>query len=659
MADFVSTVPTNFHENLAYRLELREKCKRDAGMRRAVRSACAEDILYFLSALAWLYEPRIRYGKDGYRLPKIIPFIPWPHQYDPIRQIRKNLGICDVVVEKCRDEGFSWIMCMMAIHDWLFNDFAKVGLVSSTEKKSDDPGNMGSMGAKIDWELTKLPRWMVGKLGKTREAGDYYRNLGDHSFVNNRNLAQINLFAAGGDTGRGDRFLWFGLDEHAADEWKKESKDRRVMDSTQSATNSRLLVSTPNGTDGAYYDAVHTPTNRILIQVDWRNNPTKNRGLYRMVKNVPVAVDPVNNPLPPHYNPPSKETLDKFSRLTRKGFLLDKVERSPWYDDECDRAGSTPQSIAKEQDRDYGGSMYRVYGPDFMSIAEATAKLPVSRGSLILDADLDCHFDQDPKGPVLLWCNLGPDGAPPKRPYVIGCDIGSGQGGSYTSNSVITVIDAITREQVLEFASNVVRPDKFADYAIAIAYWFHGAYLAWEDMGPGIAFKSQVLNREYHHLYYRETQYGAGTKKQKKLGYHNQGDQRTALFWEMHNAVCVSDLVIRSKDLLREYPQYVVEKGEIQFVGHKNATDDAFGKAHGDRVIAMGVAFQALKDRPQPRAKDKLPEIDPHEIPPEGTMARRRWEARIAKQAKDVWDVRKSSDLKKRRMEDSDLGVIR
>jgi hypothetical protein len=72
MADFVSTVPTNFHENLAYRLELREKCKRDAGMRRAVRSACAEDILYFLSALAWLYEPRIRYGKDGYRLPKII-----------------------------------------------------------------------------------------------------------------------------------------------------------------------------------------------------------------------------------------------------------------------------------------------------------------------------------------------------------------------------------------------------------------------------------------------------------------------------------------------------------------------------------------------------------------------------------------------------------
>jgi hypothetical protein len=206
---------------------------------------------------------------------------------------------------------------------------------------------------------------------------------------------------------------------------------------------------------------------------------------------------------------------------------------------------------------------------------------------------------------------------------------------------------------VLEYASNVVRPDAFADIAVAIARWFHDAYLAWEDMGPGIGFKAQIIKQGYYNCYYREVQFGYGNKKVKKLGYINRGDARTALFLEQHNAVCVGDLVVRSKPLCDESPQYVVEKGKIEYVGHKNATDDAFGEAHGDRVIAMGVAYQALKDRPLPR-KVKAEAVDVNSPPPEGCMARRQWERNIAEKGKVAWDTRSSAELTQRRFDQAD-----
>lgn len=648
MIELYKTIPKDYTKNLLYRLELRERAAKEPKFREAVRAACSRDVLFFFNSLCWLYEPRLRHMPDGTPLPKKIPFITWPHQDPAFLEVKRNLGTRDVVVEKCRAEGFSWALCLLALHSWLFEAGAKVGLVSSTEAKSDDPGNMGSMGAKIDWELACLPKWLVGKQGGRRGDSDWYRNLGDHSFVNNRTGAQINLFAAGPDTGRGDRFTWFGLDEHAANEWKKEQKDEKVLEALSATTESRVFVSTPNGTDGAFYRVVHEPSNRAFITVDWRQNPTKNRGLYKMVKDVPVAVDPENNPLPPDYDPPSQEIKDLFSRLVRKGFQLDRSTRSPWYDDECDRAGNTPQSIAKEQDRDYGGSMYRVFGTDFMDHAEKHVKPPVVRGNLVVSDDLTSTFDRDEHGPFMLWCPLDVEGKPPMRDYIVCADVGAGQGGSFSSNSVLIVIDVKTREQVLEYATNTTRPDKFADIAVAICHWFYGAHLAWEDMGPGVGFKAQVINHEYSNCFYRMVQTGVGNKKSPKLGFINRNDARTELFSDMHNAVCTGDLIVRSKWLLEEFPQYVWEKGKIEHVGGKSATDDSFGAAHGDRVIAFGVGYQALKTRPVSTNKKNVG--DKSDEPAYGSLAWRRWFS-LPKKTDGVWDKRTMADYAKKNVE--------
>jgi hypothetical protein len=324
--DFYRDVPRDFESNIAYRLKLRERCVADAGFRRAMWTACKEDVLFFFSAFCWLYEPRPRRDSTGRLLPKMIPFIPWEHQVPAIKEMRANLGFRDITVFKSRGEGFSWIAVLLALHDWLFDEMSKVGLVSNTEKKADDPGNMDSLMAKIDWEIEKLPSWMSGD----RDV-HWKRNLSEHSLVNLRNGSQINAFAATADAGRAGRYKWFLADELAF--WA-ESVGRDFMEAIRESTDSRLAISTPNGASGVFYDTVHKPSNILKIRIHWTENSYKNRGLYRLSGNTTSAVDPKNNPLCRDYYQPSQEVIERWARLRAKGFKLEDSLRSPWYDEQ-------------------------------------------------------------------------------------------------------------------------------------------------------------------------------------------------------------------------------------------------------------------------------------------------------------------------------------
>jgi hypothetical protein len=43
----------------------------------------------------------------------------------------------------------------------------------------------------------------------------------------------------------------------------------------------------------------------------------------------------------------------------------------------------------------------------------------------------------------MLWTQLDHRGRPPKRQYAIGCDVATGLGGSFTSNSTLEVLDLV------------------------------------------------------------------------------------------------------------------------------------------------------------------------------------------------------------------------
>lgn len=647
MTEFYDLVPKDRVANMEWRIRERERCARDAGYRAAVLTACREDVLYFLNGWAFLYEPRKRYDSSGRPLPKTFPFITWPHQDEWIKQAYSALGSRDIVIEKCRDEGASWVGVLFAAKDWLFGDHVKIGIASSTEAKSDSR-NMGSIMAKLDWELGMLPRWMSGVKKK-----DWDRNLSEHTLDNYRTGGQITAFAAKADTARGDRFSWFLIDELASREWKVSLNDYLVMDALVGATDSRLIPSTPNGADGQFYDLIHTPSNILKITIDWRENITKNRGLYKFVNGIPEAVD-ADNPLPADYSPPSQDVLNMFSRLRRRGYTLEGSIRSPWYDNYCDRASSTPQSVAKELDRSYGGSTFAMFDDEFMGYVNKSVAPPHQAGDFQVSDDGEYRYVRADNGPFKLWCPLDHVNRPPKHSYVICGDIASGQGGTYSSNSVLHVIDLTTKEQVLEYATNTVKPDRFAEIAVAMCKWFHDAYLAWEHMGPGTAFTTHVVERlKYTNVYRRPKTKSSGAFIGPRGGVgwiNNKPEDLENMVSDLITAVRQERLVIRSVTLKDEFKQYVKEDGVIRHALHRTATDDAKGRSHGDRVIAIGVGAIAMKDRVY---QDELRGVNEDNQqtttgpPPIGTMAYRTWLHEQDERAdRYEWDDRSTGDMR-------------
>jgi hypothetical protein len=623
-------VPRDFERNLIYRIELREAAQYDTHFQAALLEACRQDVLFFMSAFCWVYEPRPKMV-GGVKLPHIIPFIPWDHQVPVIQTIDKHLGFEDIGIEKSRGEGISWIADLFGVHDWLFEPLTAIGLVSRNEDAVDNPEDPDSLFWKIDWELDQLPHWMVPPKK---------RNLSEHTLRNLSNGSTITGYAATGDVASGGRKKWFLMDELAK---FKRGADEDAMASTQHVTNSRLVVSTPKGADGAYYELMHQPSSMVRISLDWKDNPVRNRGLYQLVDGKPVALD-AKNPLPADYHIKCKDVL---SRLRRKGFKIEGTIRSPWYDHECDRAAATPQAIAQELDRDYGGSAYRVFGNEFFTRASDSVMRPLIVGEMDYNEEtLEPDFSTKVDGPVQLWCALGPGNRPPKGQYVLGCDVATGSGGSWSSNSVVSVFDMRTNEQVMEFATNTMDPSDFADVCIAFAKWFHTGYLIWEINGPGNAFTTRVKERGYTNIYFRSIYSRRSKKKTQEIGWHTGDLTKEKMFSEFQAAVKSGDAVVRSEALSKECSQYIRVNGVIVHSAAQTTKDDSSkGKAHGDRCIAACVCLQGMKDRPVIKESSSDKKKNDRNDPPFNTMAARQKQYEDSRKSDDGWDARSMWDL--------------
>ncbi len=465
-----------------------------------------------------------------------------------------------------------------------------------------------------DWELERLPKWMTGY-----DEIDWKRDKNRHSFVNFRTGSQINAFAATSDTGRAGRYTWFMPDELGF--WDRP-KDQKFMDSIRSSTDSRLIISTPNGMDGAYYKIAEVhPGNALVMVLSWRDNPDKNRGLYKVINDKPYLVDPVANPFPtlqPGWRLPDAAM---FNELRKKGFKIEGTIRSPWYDYECLKSDATPRSIATELDIDFGGSMHKYFFPDFFrkldgeGQAEGTIRPPMWRGRFDwLKEELKGVMVSEEDGKELkLWCPLDKGRVIAGHSYVFGIDISRGEGGDFTSNSVCSIIDLNTMEQVGEWATNTVEPIPFADGCIALAKIFNNAYMIWEHNGPGNSFGRRVLERRYGNIHYRTDDFQRikSFGGVKKVGWVSGGGKKATLMDGFRRAVIVGELTVRSADVAKECNEYIIEPatGKVRHLLAGRSDDDPDqGEAHGDRVIAIALALEGAKERPVAPAKKITPD---------------------------------------------------
>jgi hypothetical protein len=236
------------------------------------------------------------------------------------------------------------------------------------------------------------------------------------------------------------------------------------------------------------------------------------------------------------------------------------------------------------------------------------------------------RFIEKADGDVLVWCDLLRDEAgnlyPPRdRDYTVGSDVSFGVGAS---NSAACVIDAVTGEQVAEFATRFMTPEAFARWNVALCKWFcgrqgDGAYLGWEANGAnGRNFTATIVAVEYGNVYRRQIKEIYGTQVTDKLGWTSTGNDKNEILGGVDGgglllALAERQVQIRSADCLKECGQYVIKNGKVVHLKSANTANEAEkGDAHGDRVIAAAIAVHLWKQRWNAKQPDvKLPELEP------------------------------------------------
>ena len=569
---------------------------------------CARDPLFFINCFCWLLEARKKQDwnmTDRYGSNKVIPFITRGYQDDVILKCLTYIGRQDIVIPKSRETGISWIMCAISAWEWLTQDQTHLGFVSKDLLSANNPDDPDALFSKFEFILKHLPYWMLSP-------SDYERNISKNTFKNLRNGSSITAYAAKGDIARGGRKHALFLDEF---HFFEQGEDKAAMDSTVHVTPCRIFVSTANrdrGMSGAFYDVVSEAAekNGVIIVIDWKDDPDKRRGLYHSelipgTETYQLVID-------------DKEFWDEFANedgLTYRDplhkdqnypFILDERIRSLYYDHVWNRPGSTPQSVAAELDRNFGGATAQIFNPQLLQRTLAAAKPPKIVGDIVRNPEnpAEWMFMQLAVGGLTsLWCKLedGPNGkVPPVGEYVFGADISAGTGGEWSSYSALEGLDKTTGEQVFEWRSNRVDPIQFAELAVWVCNWFYGAYLVPESNGPlGRLFINKACqDLKYGNVFRQIKQNVAYREPTERIGYVNK-DRGIELLKNMESQIRQNRVRLHSTVALNECSRYFLKGGNLVHSAAETTEDGAgMGLAHGDAAIALGCAVFGIDDIP-------------------------------------------------------------
>jgi hypothetical protein len=534
---------------------------------RVLRGSCARReagaFIQWLGLFAWTFDPRLPEGQRHQ------PFVPWPIQVragsDIWKAIREGR---DVLIDKSRDMGASWLCLAAFAWWWLFVPDTPLLAASRKEDFVDAGGNPDCLFWKIDYLLSRLPSWMRPR---TERRHMHLANLDNGSVIDGE--------ATNPDLGRGGRRKAILLDEFAAVENAGE-----ILAATADATPCRIYNSTPKGRANAFAE-VRFSSKAQVITLHWKEHPVKGKGA-RLIT-----------------------APDGKQRWT-----------SPWYEAECARRTSRKE-VAQEIDIDYLASGDAFFDLDVLQRIRASGQLrpPTAVGDLDFRVDTVSEGRSYRLGPVSFRENGGSrrlqiwvplvNGRPlQNRRYAGFADIGHGTG---SSNSVVKFADVNTREEVCSCATADLSPDAFADFCVALATWLGGespAFLGWEANGPGGIFGRRVWRLGYGAVLGNADLTIPWTPEDSKIGWYSSGGpngQKALLLGELRGALARGELTLHDEATIVEAERYIVYPSGTP--GPSDTVEETEGAraAHGDRVIAaagliLSMGYCALARKPPP-----------------------------------------------------------
>jgi hypothetical protein len=557
-------VPKGALNNLEYRVKLLEEAEGDPELQASLMSLCSQSILFWVNSFVYTFH-QFDVEVEGTRHmaeDADVPFVTWEIQDELLRLLVKHLydpdmKDRDILINKSRDMGASWICTVFMHWLWLFRPDSQLLELSRTEPYVDQAGNMKALFQKHDYINQWLPDWMVPP-----DCLPGQKNRTKLHLHNSWNGSNIDGESTTKHAASGDRRLVILLDE-----FSKVEHGREMRSATRDAGLMRIVNSTVAG-PGTEYSKWKNSGQIKTFPLMWWDHPDKGRGRHAVQDAVTGAW---------------------------------KI-RSPWYDNES--GIRSPQEMAREidaEDVDAGDLFFSSANVD-KHIALFTCE-PKSRYDIDFapgvanDSIKDLIRKRDLKpvivrkngnGPLRLWTNLVNDRPDQSRSYIFGIDIGRGQGAS---NSVISIKCKETKTKVGEWACATVPPYELARIAVAIALWFGGRttlpFMKWENNGPGWDFGRLIVRKFFYPFYYRAHRVGGVQDKKTRLyGWQSGRREKEELLREYDRMLAHGGYVNPSKAALEEARQYVYYPDGGIGPASLIEEDASARKTHGDRVIA-------------------------------------------------------------------------
>ena len=568
---FYNLLPKDKVSLLKWRIYVLKRCLTDTDFRNDIDAMCAKDIVFFATTFAWLHETR----DDAFTEEAgSFPFIPWCDQVDILAWLQQYGGSIDIVIEKTRGIGLSWLVIIYLFWKWRYHGaHLDYGILSKDDKSLDTHRRPSTLMGKLDLLFEGMPGWMqLGPDSKTI----LNRTVTKHKFVSKLNNNAILGFTSGDDNLRSARLNLLVSDEAAF----LPIDAQRWLASSQFVSSSRIWVSTHDGTATMFYRiSIDDKSRLVRISTWWQDNPERWKGCY-VVKAGQVEYIDKKYKHKPDYN---------FH------FENPGLERSPWVDSEFEKPGADPVKLMQEIYGTAALDTKKLFQREVIDIAEQSCKPPNYRCRLNPYGE----FIEDLEGEWYFWRDIA---LPFDSVYYVGVDPAIGVAGRALAG--VVVVDAITGDTVVTAGlreTNAVELARAVEILCKKLCGSRGAYNATvvpESQGIGISFLTELKRLRWPAIFMQNKKYGVANK-----------DKGRQLLNEAGRAIQDGELVVNDLRIADDFDHFEYDSKptpDLVFTGNLG---------HGDIGQAAALAWWAARSRRRAVIEAENPTIDPNKQP--------------------------------------------
>ena len=554
-------VPKTLAENIRSRNALHEWGAQSDENAAKLMDYCSKSILLWTNLFVYTFVVR-EINEQGQEVAPEIgsdqPFITWPVQDHVMTEMLGAVnGQKDIVVDKSRDMGASWMCVILAAWCWLFKANSTILLTSRVEELVDKRGNQKSLFWKVDYINRNLPLWMLPCPLKELLPGGKFRS---HMHLGNPILANaIDGERTTPHIGRGDRRLFVLYDEMAM-----MADATAAWQSGTDTSSCRIANSTPLGAGTEFSKqrnkGVTSGMPKVLTLGYW-DHPTKGR--------------------------------NRQWRCDQDGSQTHVAGRwfwwTPWYQKQVQRRDT--MDLAQNVLIDHATAGNRFFNTAIITRHMLNHCVEPQRFEI-----LNGKFEPDDRGRWFVFGHI-----PENEYFVLAADPSNGKGAA---NSACAVMATNSRRIVAEFVDAYSGPGELADEMCEAGKTvFKGpngrsAFLIWEANGPGESMYHDMGVNQYERVYFKRPIGKRMDIRTRDYGWRSGRKEKRVLLARLGRSLVRDELIIPSRAGLNEALEYEIYEDSSIGPGQLREEQTGAREAHGDRVICYGLCLIGAEEEP-------------------------------------------------------------